>query len=196
MEIYMSVDDLSNQLGVSSSTIKKYYLLIEERGYKFRRNVQGHIAFTREDIDLFRMIFELKSQPKMTVIGSIDKALGVITPGTDVSDEVNVSRETEGDSTNVTDITVITETVNELKDALVAQNETIKNQSGLINEQSRMIDELLRTNRRSERLLENNHEDKNNEKSLLERNLAETDELKNMIQELQDQSQKKWWKFW
>lgn len=193
MDIYMNVDDLANHLGVSSSTVKKYYLLIEERGYKFRRNIQGNLAFTQDDLELFKIIFKLKSEPKSTVNGSIDKALGVITDTTDITDEVNVSHETNS-SEDITDMTVITnmgETLNELKSYIEKQDRTLNEQNRLIKEQSRMIYELNRSNRENKQLLENK-----DEKSLLENNLEEMNEIKDMLKEVKENSEKPWWKFW
>ncbi|MDG0860373.1 hypothetical protein [Staphylococcus equorum] len=189
----MNVEDLANQLGVSTSTIKKYYLLIEDKGYKFRRNVHGNLTFTQDDVELFKAIFKLKAQPKSSVNDSIDKALGVITDTTDITTDFNVSRETN--SEDITDITVMTdmnETLEDIKKFMETQDNTIKDQNTLIREQSRMIDELVRSNRQNQKLLESD-----NKNSLLEENLAETNELKNMIKELQESSDKKpWWKIW
>lgn len=191
MDIYMNVDDLANHLGVSSSTVKKYYLLIEERGYKFRRNIQGNLSFTQYDLELFKIIFKLKSEPKSTVNGSIDKALGIIIDTTGITnDEVNVSQETSP-SEDMTVITNIDKTLTELKNYIEKQDRTLNEQNNLIKEQSRIIYELNRSNRENKQLLENK-----DEKSLLENNLEEMNKIKDMLKEVKENSEKPWWKFW
>lgn len=183
----MNVDDLANHLGVSSSTVKKYYLLIEERGYKFKRNIQGNLSFTKDDLELFKIIFKLKSEPKSTVNKAIDKALEVITDTTDITNDVNVSHEANfsKDIGNMTVITNIDETLTEFKKHIEKQDKALNEQNKLIKDQSRMIHELNKSNQENK-----------NEKTLIENHLEEMNEIKDMLKEIQKNSKKPWWKFW
>lgn len=183
MDLYMNVDNLANQLGVSSSTVKKYYLLIEDKGYKFRRDIKGHVSFTQDDLQLFKAIFQLKSQPKTSIESAINQALGYISIPEDVDEE---NSEDTRDITSIADMKVITEEINKL-------NSRIDEQKYLINEQNRMINEMLRSNRKNQLILEDKKEE-----SLLEQNLEETNNLKDLVNELNNkiENQKPWWKFW
>src|SRR6478752_7116345 len=50
MEFYEKVEGLARAIGVTTSTVKKYYLLFEEHGYNFKRNQQGQLLFSQDDI--------------------------------------------------------------------------------------------------------------------------------------------------
>jgi DNA-binding transcriptional MocR family regulator len=194
MEVYMNVEDIGKQLNVSTSTIKKYYLLIEDRGYIFRRNKHSQINFTREDLDLFRVIFELKSQPKTTINEAIDKALAVITKDTvRVDDKTNTTYNEHENNIDMTVITAVDEKLSSLISYMEKQEATIQRQNLLIQEQGRILNELERTNK--QKLLE--YDDKN---SLLQENLSESNEIKEMLERLEKKvdkvERKRWWKFW
>jgi hypothetical protein len=51
----------------SNPTVKKYYLMFEQEGYKFKRSNEGHILFSEHDISLFKELIHLKNQPEMTI---------------------------------------------------------------------------------------------------------------------------------
>lgn len=62
IEFYEKVDGLAKAIGVTTSTAKKYYLLFEEQGYNFKRNQQGQLLFSQDDIDLFKELIVLKNE--------------------------------------------------------------------------------------------------------------------------------------
>lgn len=182
--VYINVDTLAEQLNLSSSTVKKYYLLIEENGYSFKRSNQGHVMFSEDDYKLFKKIIEIKGQPKMTLAKAIDKVIGVITDTTAITPYNNE------------DMTVMTQKIKELHDLTVEQSQ-------LITQQNQQIRELVQENRKSRYLLEDT---KKNDKSeeLLSENLQETKELKDLLEKYEQNrverenelSQVKWWQFW
>ncbi|MFJ7678266.1 hypothetical protein ACIQXQ_09395 [Peribacillus sp. NPDC097198] len=61
------VVSIADILGVSSSTVKKYYLLMEENNYRFQRNTIGRVTFSEADLNLFLRLISLKNEPGMTV---------------------------------------------------------------------------------------------------------------------------------
>lgn len=75
METIIKVKELANILGISESTVKKYYLLFEDRGYRFMRSTQGKVMFSDYDISLFQKLIKKKNEPGMTVQKTIDLLL-------------------------------------------------------------------------------------------------------------------------
>ncbi|WP_141639734.1 hypothetical protein [Staphylococcus gallinarum] len=186
----MGVDDLAKQLSVSSSTIKKYYLLIEERGYLFHRNKQGHITFSQDDLRLFRNIFEIKSQPKTTVNSSIDQALKSLNRSNFIDNQPVLP-----DAINLKEATEISKKLSSLSLHIENQEQTIKKQNALIKQQGELLHELVKINQQNKDLLE---QDSN--KFLLKDNLTESNKIKERLIRIEEQlhnlGKRKWWKFW
>ncbi|NEW03271.1 MerR family transcriptional regulator [Bacillus megaterium] len=67
MNKYLKVEDVANLLEVTPSTISKYYLLFEKNNYRFKRNNQGNLMFSDNDVELFRELIQLKNAPGFTV---------------------------------------------------------------------------------------------------------------------------------
>lgn len=67
MYTYLKVEDVANLLEVTPSTISKYYLLFEKNNYRFKRNNQGNLMFSDNDVELFRELIQLKNAPGFTV---------------------------------------------------------------------------------------------------------------------------------
>lgn len=189
IDIFMNVEDLARRLNMSNSTVKKYYLLIEERGYKFRRNIQGHVNFSQKDFELFKLILNLKNRPKTTVKEAIDEALN------NFGDEYSV--EPKEETSNVQpisneDMTVISEKLDEISFHMKQQNEIIAQRDQMLRDQDDMVNELISSNRRISRLLD----DKERENDLLRETLKENEEIKELLLEMKEKNESKWWKFW
>lgn len=189
----MSVDDLAKQLNVSNSTIKKYYLLIEERGYLFQRNKQGHVTFSQNDFSLFKAVLEIKSQPKTTLNSAIDQALRVINENNSIPS--NSLTKIDDNIPNTKVINNISEKLNSLSLYVEQQEQTINRQNELIKEQGELLNELTRINKQNKFLLE-----QDNKNALLKDNLIESNEIKEILKrvesQLYEEKRKKWWKFW
>lgn len=69
------VNDAAKKLGVTSSTVKKYYLLFEQRNYNFKRDMHGKLIFTDSDINLFNNLVTLKNQPGMGLSLAIEQLI-------------------------------------------------------------------------------------------------------------------------
>jgi DNA-binding transcriptional regulator YhcF (GntR family) len=106
-DVFVGVNDIANMIGISPSTIKKYYLAIEERGYQFRRNLQGQVMFNEDDLDLFRKLIITKNQPGVTIKQAVEKVLADITDITTFNPK---------DKKPDVDMTVMMEQFNQLKE--------------------------------------------------------------------------------
>ena len=174
--IMMKIEDVAKQIGVSPSTIKKYYLLVEQYGYRFKRNNQGQLTFSDNDLKLFRQIIATKNKPGITVQKAIEIVMSSITD--------LVIREEE-DITDITDRTVIsamTKHIDEIKNIVVSQNK-------LLLEQQEEIKRLIQEQEVSRRLIEEAAVKKRDE--LLMQSIKETRDLK---EEIMEQAKKSWWK--
>ncbi|MGE7667994.1 hypothetical protein [Peribacillus sp. NPDC097077] len=69
----VSVADI---LGVSPSTVKKYYLLMEENDHRFQRNTIGRVIFSDAELNLFLKLISLKNEPGMTVKKAVEQIIG------------------------------------------------------------------------------------------------------------------------
>ncbi|WP_165970983.1 MerR family transcriptional regulator [Peribacillus frigoritolerans] len=68
----MRINEVAAILGVTSSAVKKYYLLFEKNNYKFTRSKQGYLVFSEYEIELFRKLIYLKNEPGNTVEKSVE----------------------------------------------------------------------------------------------------------------------------
>lgn len=124
MEFYEKVDGLARAIGVTTSTAKKYYLLFEEHGYNFKRNQQGQLLFSQDDINLFKELMLLKNEKGMTV----PKAVKEIVKDKVITDITDITAKTE-------DITVITKQVTTVMTELAELKQLVKNQNEIIEKQ-------------------------------------------------------------
>lgn len=136
MELLGKVEDVAKTIGVSPSTIKKYYLLFEEEGYTFKRNNEGHVLFTGHDIELLKKLISLKNQPNMT----IKKAIQLI-----VAEEELASEDMTVMTNEMTAVTAVMTEIQELKELVKQQNELLQHQQRYIDERLKERDERLVT---------------------------------------------------
>ncbi|WP_260288489.1 MerR family transcriptional regulator [Peribacillus aracenensis] len=64
--IYSS-NDVSTLLKIQESTLRKYALMLEDNGYKFHKNEQGHRGYYDKDVIALKKLIELKKHPDMTL---------------------------------------------------------------------------------------------------------------------------------
>nr|WP_180236349.1 DUF3967 domain-containing protein [Bacillus wiedmannii] len=172
--IYVKIDDVAQTLGMSPSTVKKYYLLVEQHGYRFKRSQEGHVLFAENDIKLFQTLIQVKNQKGMTLPKAVEQVISSITDVTVITEEV---------MTDTTNMTVITEDLNQMKEFMMKQTEMLQNQQEQINS-------LLLEQQQSKKLLENNTSKRD---ELLMQSIRETQEVKKMLAAVQEESKKKWW---
>lgn len=90
MSVYVKIEEAAAIIGLSASTVKKYYLMVEEKGYRFLRNKQGQLMFSEQDMEMFKKIIVMKNKPGMSVQKAVDLVVGDITSIT-VYDEDKIS---------------------------------------------------------------------------------------------------------
>jgi len=172
MNVFAGVDDVARELGLSPSTIKKYYLLIEENGYRFTRSRTGKVIFSERDLEIFKRLIQIKNEKGIKVVDAVKTVISSIT---DVTVWKESAATTEFEEPPV-DITVMKETMEQM-------HEIIKNQQ-------KQIDQLLESQNQTQKLLESGSTDRD---KLLLQSIRETQELKQLI--LENNKKKKWWQF-
>ncbi|MGE7185578.1 hypothetical protein ACQKKK_16860 [Peribacillus sp. NPDC006672] len=75
MDQSYNVNEAAKVVGVTPSTIKKYYLMFEKDGYKFRRTTQGQLSFTINDVVLFKNLIQMKNEPGVVVSKAVKQLL-------------------------------------------------------------------------------------------------------------------------
>ncbi|MFK4380552.1 DNA-binding transcriptional MerR regulator [Bacillus sp. RC218] len=67
MKTLYSPGDVAEQLGIQSSTLRKYADVLEKEGYTFIKNERGHRKYRESDVMVFRKVINLKSDTDMTL---------------------------------------------------------------------------------------------------------------------------------
>ncbi|WP_262120319.1 DUF3967 domain-containing protein [Bacillus subtilis] len=172
MNVFAGVDDVARELGLSPSTIKKYYLLIEENGYRFTRSRTGKVIFSERDLEIFKRLIQIKNEKGIKVVDAVKTVISSIT---DVTVWKESAAATEFEEPPV-DITVMKETMEQMHE--------------IIKKQQKQIDQLLESQNQTQKLLESGSTDRD---KLLLQSIRETQELKQLI--LENNKKKKWWQF-
>ncbi|MBU8855696.1 DUF3967 domain-containing protein [Bacillus sp. FJAT-26377] len=186
MEFYEKVDGLARAIGVTTSTAKKYYLLFEEHGYNFKRNQQGQLLFSQDDINLFKEFMLLKNEKGMTVPKAVKEIVQgkgkVITDTTDITD-ITVTTE---------DITVITNQVTTVMTEIEELKKLVKDQNVIIQKQQ---EDFKKQFLKQEAYIKDSLEQR--DKTLVTTLREMQDSQKEIAATLsKEEDKKKWWQIW
>lgn len=201
MKTFYSPSDVAEQLGIQSSTLRKYADVLEKEGYTFIKNERGHRKYRESDVMVFRKVINLKNDTDMT-LENATKQIVLWHQGVEVLplDRHEVERYEEPDFNATTLQTMIQD-----------QKEFIEKQNGLLQELTkRLTEQDQRFIQRESELLSaiqaiqesqalvamNTSEDmmKNQGRDeMLMQTIREVQEVKKMIAASKD---KKWYEFW
>lgn len=67
MNTIYAPSDVSKQLGIKQSTLRKYSIILEQHGYTFRKNEKQHRAYYDGDVMAIRKLLQLKNNSDMTL---------------------------------------------------------------------------------------------------------------------------------
>lgn len=65
-------EDIATVLNIKPSTLRKYSLLLEQSGYTFKKNAQGHRWYSDTDLTALRKFISLKDSSGMNLEDSAD----------------------------------------------------------------------------------------------------------------------------
>lgn len=201
MKTLYSPGDVVEQLGIQSSTLRKYADVLEKEGYTFIKNERGHRKYRESDVMVFRKVINLKNDTDMT-LENATKQIVSWNQGVEVLPlkRHEIERYEEPDFNATT-----------LQTMLQDQNEFIEKQNELLQElNKRLVEQDQRFAQRELELLSaiqtiwesqtliatNISEDmaKNQGRDeMLMQTIREVQEVKKMIAASND---KKWYEFW
>ncbi|PEE26678.1 DUF3967 domain-containing protein [Bacillus toyonensis] len=201
MKTLYSPGEVAEQLGIQSSTLRKYADVLEKEGYTFIKNERGHRKYRESDVMVFRKVINLKNDTDMT-LENATKQIVSWHQGVEILplERHEIERYEEPDFNATT-----------LQTMLQDQNEVIEKQNELLQELSkRLIEQDQRFAQRESKLLSaiqtiqesqvliatNSSEDvaKNQGRDeMLMQTIREVQEVKKMIAASKD---KKWYEFW
>lgn len=201
MKTLYSPGEVAEQLGIQSSTLRKYADVLEKEGYTFIKNERGHRKYRESDVMVFRKVINLKNDTDMT-LENATKQIVSWHQGVEILplERHEIERYEEPDFNATT-----------LQTMLQDQNEVIEQQNELLQELSkRLIEQDQRFAQRESELLSaiqtiqksqvliatNSSEDvaKNQGRDeMLMQTIREVQEVKKMIAASKD---KKWYEFW
>lgn len=201
MKTLYSPGEVAEQLGIQSSTLRKYADVLEKEGYTFIKNERGHRKYRESDVMVFRKVINLKNDTDMT-LENATKQIVSWHQGVEVLplERHEIERYEEPDFNATT-----------LQTMLQDQNEVIEKQNELLQElNKRLVEQDHRFAQRESELLSaiqtiqesqtliatNTSEDvaKNQGRDeMLMQIIREFQEVKKMIAASKD---KKWYEFW
>jgi len=192
---------VAEQLGIQSSTLRKYADVLEKEGYTFIKNERGHRKYRESDVMVFRKVINLKNDTDMT-LENATKQIVSWNQGVEVLplERHEIERYEEPDF-NATPLQAM---IQEQKEVIEKQNYLLQELNKRLAEQDQRFaqreSELLsaiQTIRESQTLIAmNTSEDvAKNQRSdeMLMQTIREVQEVKKMIAASKD---KKWYEFW
>ncbi|PEV76257.1 DUF3967 domain-containing protein [Bacillus cereus] len=201
MKTLYSPGDVAEQLGIQSSTLRKYADVLEKEGYTFIKNERGHRKYRESDVMVFRKIINLKSDTNMT-LENATKQIVSWHQGVEVLplERHEVERYEEPDF-NATPLQTM---IQEQKEVIEKQNYLLQELNKRLTEQDQRFaqreSELLsaiQSIQDSQKLIAmNSSEDvaKNQDRDeMFMQTIREVQEVKKMIAASND---KKWYEFW
>ncbi|AKR13342.1 DUF3967 domain-containing protein [Bacillus thuringiensis] len=201
MKTLYSPGDVVEQLGIQSSTLRKYADVLEKEGYTFIKNERGHRKYRESDVMVFRKVINLKNDTDMT-LENATKQIVSWNQGVEVLplERHEIERYEEPDFNATTLQTML----QDQKEVIEKQNELLKKLNKRLVEQDKRFaqreSELLsaiQTIWESQTLIATNTSEdiaKNHGRDeMLMQTIREVQEVKKIIASSND---KKWYEFW
>ena len=89
-------EDIATVLNIKPSTLRKYSLLLEQSGYLFKKNAQGHRWYSDTDLMALRKFITLKDSSGMTLEDSADTVF-LWSKTESIAGRATLSEATQGD---------------------------------------------------------------------------------------------------
>ncbi|MBY0040888.1 DUF3967 domain-containing protein [Bacillus cereus] len=201
MKTLYSPGDVAEQLGIQSSTLRKYADVLEKEGYTFIKNERGHRKYRESDVMVLRKVINLKNDTDMT-LENATKQIVSWHQGVEVLplERHEVERYEESDF-NATPLQAM---IQEQKEVIEKQNELLQELTKRLTEQDQRFaqreSELLsaiQSIQDSQNLIATNSSEdiaKNQGRDeMLMQTIRGVLEVKKMIAASKD---KKWYEFW
>ena len=144
MKVY-SASDITSLLDIKDSTLRKYCLMLEDKGYEFQKNNRDHRFFRDDDIITLRKFITLKDNG----MSLNESAEGVVLWHKGNEEEVTDITVSQTDTHDV--IERYNNDMTEMKDMMRQQNEMINKLNDKIDRQQDYIEQSIK--KRDEQLM-------------------------------------------
>ncbi|TEA45658.1 DUF3967 domain-containing protein [Bacillus sp. BH2] len=201
MKTLYSPGDVAKQLGIQSSTLRKYADVLEKEGYTFIKNERGHRKYRESDLMVFCKVISLKNDTDMT-LENATKQIVSWHQGVEVLplERHEVERYEEPDF-NATPLQAM---IQEQKEVIEKQNELLQELTKRLTEQDQRFTQresellsVIQSIQDSQKIIETNSSEdiaKNQGRDeMFMQTIREVQEVKKMIAASND---KKWYEFW
>lgn len=201
MKTFYSPSDVAEQLGIQSSTLRKYADVLEKEGYIFIKNERGHRKYRESDVMVFRKVINLKNDTDMT-LENATKQIVSWHQGVEVLplERHEIERYEEPDF-NATTLQMM---IQNQKEVIEKQNELLQELTKRLTEQDQRFSQrelelmsALQTLQESQQFIATNTSKnivRNQERDeMLMQTIREVQEVKKMIAV---SNEKKWYQFW
>ena len=201
MKTLYSPGDVAEQLGIQSSTLRKYADVLEKEGYTFIKNERGHRKYRESDVMVFRKVINLKNDTDMT-LENATKQIVSWHQGVEVLplERHEIERYEEPDF----NATTLRRMIQDQKEVIEKQNELLQGLNKRLVEQDQRFAQrelellnAIQTIRESQMLIATNTSEdmaKNQGRDeMLMQTIREVQEVKKIIAASKD---KKWYEFW
>ncbi|KAA0755807.1 DUF3967 domain-containing protein [Bacillus cereus] len=201
MKTLYSPSDVAEQLGIQSSTLRKYADVLEKEGYTFIKNERGHRKYRESDVIVFRKVINLKSDTDMTLENATKQIVSWY-QGVEVLplERHKVERYEEPDF-NATSLQVM---IQEQKEVIEKQNELLQGLTKRLTEQDQRFAQrelellsAIQSIQDSQKFIATNSSED------IAKNQGRDEILMQMIREVQEVKKmiaankaKKWYEFW
>lgn len=165
-QLIYKAQEVAKQCKVKDSTLRKYSLVLEKEGYRFKKTEQGRRQYTEKDIDILRELIESKEESDIT----LQEAARLILE----------SKVKEIEDKDITDQEKGLQLNNRKQNKIEKEFESFRKQQEEFNK------ELLKK-------LDDQQERQKNRDELLMQTMREVQKNKLLVATTQE---KKWWKFW
>ncbi|MDA2202953.1 DUF3967 domain-containing protein [Bacillus cereus group sp. BceL221] len=201
MKTLYNPGDVAEQLGIQSSTLRKYADVLEKEGYTFIKNERGHRKYRESDVMVFRKVINLKNDTDMT-LENATKQIVSWHQGVEVLplERHEIERYEEPDF----NATTLRRMIQDQKEVIEKQNELLQGLNKRLVEQDQRFAQrelellnAIQTIRESQMLIATNTSEdmaKNQGRDeMLMQTIREVQEVKKIIAASKD---KKWYEFW
>lgn len=135
---FYNPEELAKLLEIKPSTLRKYSLLLEKKGYEFKKNAQGHRWYDDTDIVSMRKLIAFKNSSAMSLEDSIDAVLmWKKGEGIALSDTTHIALYNDTKKPN--------ETLEEMRSTIDQQQETIEKLVNVVQELSKQNTTIIQS---------------------------------------------------
>ncbi|ALS77203.1 hypothetical protein AUO94_00450 [Planococcus kocurii] len=171
--------DMQLALGIQVSTLRKYAMALEQHGYIFNKNNQGHRLYTEKDVDAFLRLISYKKLNGMTIDRNAKAVVEWIRESI-AEDAMENYFEREQDTHSL--MTMTLEGFVQLQsEHIKTQSKQLENQELIVNQQKEISNNIMSANNELKKTLERMNKLIVLQQELIARTLGEIENSEEMV---------------